>query len=420
MTDSPNKPSRLIRWGAPVLILVLAVGVAIGLVRTKPQAKPVDAGEKSWLVRTVIAQPQAHAPILTLYGRIESLLIAKLTAAVEADIVDITVFEGNPISKDQLLVRLDDRDQLLLVTQREADLRQAEARIQSENTRHDTDLKSLPEEQRLLELARAEVNRQRDLLNKKLGSQSALDTAREAVARQALTVNAREQSVADHTARLAELDANRQRGVALLEQARLELDRTRILAPFDGRVTQVLASPGQRVRKGDGVLVVYGTEGLVLRAQIPNRHLPVVRQALNAGETLRVGGELDGAPIQATLLGLAGEVDAATGGVAGLFRIEGADASLQQGRFLRLDLNLPARPDLIALPNEALYGLDRIYRLHDSRMQPVTVERIGDTRGAQGESLVLVRSDGITAGDVIIATQLPNAMDGLLVRTAGE
>ncbi|MCB1734301.1 MAG: biotin/lipoyl-binding protein [Gammaproteobacteria bacterium] len=404
------------RWGTPIAILAIAVGVAAMLIKTKPQAKAVDAEEKAWLVRTVRAEPATHAPILTLYGRIESLLNAKLSAAIDADIVEMTVFEGNTISKGQVLVRLDDRDQALLVAQREADLRQADARIDSENNRFNSDQASLPHEKRLLDLARSEVTRQENLLKKKLGSQSNLDTARESAERQALTVNSRQQSIADHTSRLAELNASRQRAEALLEQARLELDRTRISAPFDGRVTQVLASPGQRVRKGDGLLVIFGTEGLVLRAQIPDRHLAVVRQALASGEILQVDGELDGLPIRATLLGLTGEVDAGSGGVGGLFRIEGAESTLQQGRFLRLDLNLPALPGLIALPNEALYGLKRIYRIHESRMQPVDVERIGETRDDKGQSLVLLRSADIHPGDIIVATQLPNAMDGLLVR----
>lgn len=420
MVDFSNSRSRAVRWGAPIVILAIAVGIAAMLIKTKPQAKAVDAAEKAWLVRTVVAKPAARAPILTLYGRIESLLVAKLSAAIDADIVEMTVFEGNTVTKGQRLVRLDDRDQSLLVAQREADLRQAEARIESENNRFESDRVSLPHEQRLLDLAHAEVTRQRDLLKRKLGSQSTLDTARESAARQALTVNAREQSISDHGARLAELDANRQRSQALLEQARLELGRAQIHAPFDGRVTQVLASPGQRVRRGDSLLVVYGTEGLVLRAQIPNRHVAVVRQALASGETLKVDGELDGLPISATLLGLTGEVDAGSGGVGGLFRIEGADSTLQQGRFLRLDLNLPPRPNLIALPNEALYGLDRVYRVHESRMQAVNVERIGETRNDKGASLVLVQSPEIQTGDTLIATQLPNAMDGLLIRVAGE
>ncbi|MCB1736743.1 MAG: hemolysin D, partial [Gammaproteobacteria bacterium] len=141
---------------------------------------------------------------------------------------------------------------------------------------------------------------------------------------------------------------------------------------------------------------------------------------LASGETLKVDGELDGLPISATLLGLTGEVDAGSGGVGGLFRIEGADSTLQQGRFLRLDLNLPPRPNLIALPNEALYGLDRVYRVHESRMQAVNVDRIGETRNDKGASLVLVQSPEIQTGDTLIATQLPNAMDGLLIRVAGE
>jgi hypothetical protein len=43
------------------------------------------------------------------------------------------------------------------------------------------------------------------------------------------------------------------------------------------------------------------------------------------------------------------------------------------------------------------------------------VERVGEARNGEG-SLVLVRSDELEPGDPVISTQLPNAIDGLLVR----
>jgi len=146
----------------------------------------------------------------------------------------------------------------------------------------------------------------------------------------------------------------------------------------------------------------------------------VVRRAKNAGQEIRVAGRIDGEPIQASLLGLAGEVASATGGVEALFRIDASDVALQQGRFTRLDLELPLQDDLIAVPHEAIYGGDRVYVIDEhSRMRPASIDRVGETRIA-GNSQVLIRSDGLAAGSRVVTTQLPNAIDGLLVRVPGS
>ncbi len=401
----------------PVAILGAALAVAVVLVRTKAPAQPVTVQEKAWLVSATAVEPGTWAPVLTLYGRVESLWSSQLAAGVAAEVLAVQVIEGDSVTAGQQLIALDERDARLQLTQREAELREAEARIASEHSRHAADLSDLPRERELLELVRAEVQRLSDLVQKQVGAQSQLDTARQAEQRQVIAVNARAAAVRDHTARLAQLEAARARAEALRDQAQLELERCRVVAPFDGRIARVLVAPGRRVRVGDPLLEVYDTGALVVRAQLPNRHLAVIHQALAAGKELRVTGEIDGQPVRARLLQLAGQVAAATGGVEALFELDDGAALLQQGRFIRLDLRLPAQPDRIALPHEALYGGNRVYVIDaDSRMRPVPVRRIGETRTADGQPRVLIEATGLRVGDRVVETQLPNAIDGLLVR----
>jgi hypothetical protein len=90
----------------------------------------------------------------------------------------------------------------------------------------------------------------------------------------------------------------------------------------------------------------------------------------------------------------------------------------------RLELQLPAVDDAIAVPRSALYGNDHVYRVSEGRLERVRVERLGESRGeSQGElrgddrgSRLLLRSDALRPGDRIATTQLPNAVDGLRVR----
>ena len=404
----------------PVIILAVAIGGAAVLIATRPKATVVKAQERAWPVSVLRAEPATRSPILTLYGRVESLWSSQLTAGIAADVLEVSVIEGDAVARGDTLVTLDDRDARLLLAQREAELREAEARIASETGRHAADLEALPRERKLLELVQAELDRAEDLVRKKAGAQSALDVARQAVERQAIVVTQREQALTDHAARAAELDAKRAKAEALRDQARLELERTRVTAPFNGRIARVLVSPGKRVRVGDALVQLYDRDALVVRAQLPTRYVAEVRTAQAADREIRVKGSLDDRPLTAVLQQLAGEVSGATGGVEALFRIEGAQEILQ-GRFVRLDLRLPQEPDLIALPSEAIYGTDRVYLVDDqSRLQAVRVERVGAARGAWGASLVLVRSSEIKPGDTIATTQLPNAVGGLLVHVAGS
>lgn len=403
----------------PLLIIGGAVLIAGVLVATKPKAKPVLAEEKAWLVSAAAVQRQSLSPMLTLFGKVESLWSSQLTAGVAADVAEVAVIEGDGVEQGQLLLRLDDRDARLQMLQREADLQEAQAKIDAENTRHATNLELLPRERRLLNLTRAEVKRLQDLVAKKVGAQSALDTARQAAERQAITLAAREQSIAQHAANLAELEARRMRADALLEQAMLEVTRCEVRAPFNARVSRLLVSPGKRVRVGDALVEVYDTDALVVRAQMPNRYLPTVREAMQRGERLQVQGSIDGQPVTAVLRSLAGEVARGSGGVEGLFEIDGDAGVLRQGRFVRLDLKLPAVDALVALPHEAVYGTEFVYRIDEqNRIRPLRIQRVGETRLESGESRVLVRSTELQEGMRVITTQLPNALDGLLVRVA--
>jgi len=413
--EQVRRPARR-RWWLPPLILLFAGLAAAALIATKPRPKPVAVAERAWLVSVETPRPASYSPSVTLYGRVESLWSSELTAGVTADVEQVTIVEGDRVERGQLLARLDDRDVSLQLAQREAELQQAEARIATEMSRHAADLEALPREQRLLDLTRSEVGRLQDLVEKKVGAQSQLDTARQAAEKQAIALSTRQQAVDEHQARLAELNALRARSAALRDQALLEQERCQVRSPFNGRIARVLVAPGRRVRVGDALLSLYDTDEMVVRAQLPNRHLQQIRAAMAASEELFVRGEIDGVAITGRLRSLAAEAGSATGGVDGLFTVTEGATEVSQGRFVRLELMLPARDGLIALPHEAIYGTDRIYVLDgQSRMRPLQVERVGEAR-LDSEARVLVQAADLPADASVVVTQLPNALDGLLVR----
>jgi RND family efflux transporter MFP subunit len=404
----------------PMLILGAFVLLALWLYASRPRLQPVPAKERAWLVSVQRVHLGALAPHATLYGRLESLASAQLRAAVSAEVKSVAVVEGDRVQAGDLLVRLDEDDARLRLEQREADVIDAEARVEAEKTRYQADQIALKRERRLLQLTRDEVGRLRDLVRKKVGARSALDNARQAVERQAVAVAARERAIAEHPARLAQAEAALKRAHALREQARLDLARCTVRAPFPGTVARRSVAPGRRVRVGDPLLTLYDDQSMVLRALLPDRYLGTVREALAGGARLSVHGVLDGRPIEGVMRGLVGEVDPNSGGVPGLFDIRAEPSLLQEGRFVQVDLTLPVRQGVLSLPHEAVYGEDRIYIVDEAhRIHPLRIQRLGQVRGAGGETRLLVSSPRLRDGMRVITTQLPNAVDGLLVRIAG-
>ena len=104
------------------------------------------------------------------------------------------------------------------------------------------------------------------------------------------------------------------------------------------------------------------------------------------------------------------------GGVDGLFVLKDSNITPELGRPLPMVLSLPPRDGLLALPAAALHGLDRVYRLdNENRLQTVSVQRIGEWQQADGQRRLLFQGD-FKAGDRIVVTQLPGAIDGLKVQ----
>ena len=81
-----------------------------------------------------------------------------------------------------------------------------------------------------------------------------------------------------------------------------------------------------------------------------------------------------------------------------------------------VSIDLPPEPDVVAVPAEAIYGQNQIYKVVDDRLQMVVVDRVGDQRLPDGYNRVLVRSAEIADSDQIAVTKLSNAIDGLLVK----
>lgn len=403
-------PRPLLIVGGTALILLLAFAL-------KPRAKVNPAADLVPFVSTLSAQPQPLRPTVTLYGRVETPRESTLSSTVNGFVKNLQVQEGHAVAQDQMLVELDTSDVALILAQREAEVADMDAQLASEIQRHQNDLKSLEVERKLLELANTAAARYEKLVSKNVGSDLSRDEALQAAKRQALNVLTRELAVQDHPNRRQRLQAQLEKARALRDQARLDLQRSTITAPFAGRVTRLNVSPGNRLRPGDPVLTLFDHTHLEVRAQIPTRYLGHVQSALREGVVMDALFASDGHKIPLRLDRLAGAISLGQGGVDGLFTLDNPDDQLTLGRAGELYLHLPPEPDLVAVPPSAIYGQQRIYEVRDGLLHTIAIRRAGEILLDSGEQWQLVAGD-IKPGALILTTQLSNAVGGTAVRLA--
>lgn len=404
----------------PIAIILIAISVFIALKQSKPVKAKLEKPEKVWRVNTVDVEFQSISPQITVYGRVETPRKASLNAAITADVKQVNVLEGDVVQQGDILISLDDSDAQLLLQQREADLTEIEASISAEKTRYKRDKTLLVHENELLDLTEKAVTRAKKLEETRLLTRSSLDEAVANKQRQVVTVKRLNYDIAEHPTRLAVLKAKYNRAEALLGQAKLDIARSQITAPFSGRIAKLDVSIGDRVRIGDGLLSIYDLNNLELRAQIPGRYLKEIRQNLQQGKEVHAKAVLDDKTLDFVLTRLSGETREDSGGVDGLFTLKGNSHLLTLGTFLELSLELTSEQDVVEIPFNALYGLNRVYRIKEGYLEAVRIERIGEHQSSDDTVKLLIRSDDLKDGDNIVTTQLPNAMTGLRVEALND
>ena len=385
----------------------------------KSEKKTYDKPAKLWRVTTAPIAVTSLSPEITIYGRVDTPRKATINAAITADVMQVDALEGQEVSKGQALLSLDNRDSHLLVAQRQADMDEVAAAIRSETTRYQRDKETLINQMVLLDLAKKSVSRAQQLDQTRLVTRSTLDEAIGNEQRQIIIVKNLQHDIAEHPTRLARLEASYQRAQALLSQAKLDLSRSIITAPFDGRIARLTVATGDRVRAGDNLLSLYDLNSLEIRAQIPSRHLRSIRDSLRTGKPIIAQAQLDGQILPLQLTRLSGEAREDSGGVDGLFRLTDQQSLLTLGMFLKLTITLPPEHDVMGIPINALYGLNRVYVVEAGRLKAVKVDKIGEYRH-QEQDYLIVRSEQLQQEKAVVMTQLPNAISGLAVSVVNE
>jgi len=374
---------------------ILAIGALISVVMVKSRA-PVPTRptvEYAPLVRVVEAQPQDLRLKVHTQGTVRARTQTKLVAEVAGTIVRVSdsFASGGFFEKGDVLVEIDASDYRVAVATAEGTVAQAKVRLGTEE-------------------AQAEVARN-EWAELGTGGDSPLAT--------------RELQLQEAQAALAAAEA-------VLEKARRDLARTKVRAPFAGRIRAKLADLGEYVAPGVPVADVYSVDVAEVRLPVPDADLafldlPVDYRGVAAqepgpevvlfadfagqrhewhGRIVRVEGEID--PVSRMVHVVAQVVDP-----YGKHN-ENDPLPLAVGMFVQADIMGSMVKEAVVLPRTALRGeqvlvVDEEQRL---RFRDVAILRV------EREKAVII--GGLQAGERICVSTLEAVSDGMKVRARGD
>lgn len=380
----------------PALVLIAGGGVAYFVATSKPAVER-EAPEIAPPLVTVIEARRADVPLDvasqgTVEPRTESTLVTQVGGRIVAVSPDYA--EGSFVSRGQTLMRIDPDDYELALQQARAQVATAETRLE-------------------LEEAEAEVARQewRELGR---GEPTAL-AAREPQVREAR----------------AALESAR----ATLAQTRLNLERTTVEAPFDGRIRSKQADVGQFVSPGTPLAVVFATDWAEVRLPVPKDQLAfldfdLARDRLDGtGPEVRLSADIGGRPRTwiARVVRTGGVLDTRTRMLDVFARVDdpyGRRHASPSGKsdegWMPLPMGLFVEAEIAGKVARNAIRAPRVALRPDGRLMVVDADdrlRFREVEVIRTEDDTVVVGSGIEEGDLLPVSPLETPVDGMRVRT---
>lgn len=385
--------TRVLQIVLPVIALSIGVVGAVMIVKARPEAPRQDPPEIVPLVDVIPAVRGAHTYVVqgqgTVSPRTESALVAEVPGRVLR--ISENFVEGGFFEPGETLLWLDDRDARAALASAQAQVAQARLTLEREL-----------EESRL---AREEWER-----FGREGEPSALVL--------------REPQLEQTRAALAAAEAQR-------DKAQRDLERTRVSAPYAGRVREKLVDVGDFLQPGARAALLYAVDYVEIRVPLFDEDLafldlPFARRGesiATRGPSAVVRGRFAGSVHEwrGTVHRTEGEVDARSRMVHVVVRVadpygEAAAASVPLAVGMFVDVAIEGRrvENAVTLPRNALLPDGRIGVVVDGRLRL----RLPTVLRATREEIVLAA--GVQDGEQVLLTRLDALVDGMSVRVAGE
>ncbi len=380
---------KILKFIAPVLVLATGVGVVQAMIAAKPA--PEKKEEVQRLVSLHVDQVRADTVTLSVQtqGEVRPKTEIDLVSQVSGRVVAVSgqFAEGAGFEPGSVLLRIDDADYRLALIRAEARVAEAELKVAQE-------------------LARASIKR-------KQWESTARDE-------EPTPLQVNRPQVIEARAQLRSAEAQ-------LAEARLNLERTEITVPFRGRIRERSVGIGEFVSAGSRLGRVFSTDTVEVRLpltdlQLMELDLPIgfEQTEIQAGPTVDLRAVVGNVEHvwQGQIVRTYAEIDQQTRLIHAVAEIsdpygEGASNGmpLAVGLFVSADIAGVRSQDALVMPREALRNADQVYVVNgENRLEIRTVEVLSSSADR-----VLV-SEGVAAGERVVTSTLPNAVDGMLVQ----
>ncbi len=278
-------------------------------------------------------------------GSLRSVQGVMLRPEVSGRIARLGFTDGARVRRGQLLLQLDD-------TLQQAQLKQAEAQAS---------------------IARTNLQRSRELLAQNFISASAVDQ------------NAAALQVAD----------------AQVALAQAQVQRMRVLAPFDGTTGLKMVDVGDYVRDGADIVALEDLSALTVQFALPERYADRVR----AGQPVELTVDaLAGRSFKGRVQALDVQVDANGRALQVLARVANPGAVLKPGMFARPRVVFAVREGALVVPEEALVPVGArqfLFKVVDGPSGQKVSQRLEARIGLRLPGQVEI-TQGLAAGDTVV------------------
>ncbi len=387
MSSDPRPNFRWFRILGTLVVCVLILAGSLYTLKvineTEPVAEPMSAVRKSAaLVETLVVQRDSYRPQLVVLGTVTAAQDITLSPRVRGQVSEIssTFVPGQTVKQGDLLLKVDAADFENALAIRQSELEQTQASLKIEEGRKD--------------LAEKELALLEDTLKA---------TNRDLVLR---------------VPQIASIRAEIKAAEAAVEQAKLDLKRTEIIAPFDAQILRRSVNVGSQVGPGDELARLVGVDEYWIMATVPVRSLRWMQfqeaDGVSSTVTLRNPGVW---PADSTREGkvsrMIGTLDPETRLAQVLITVSDPLAREHEGPSLILDTlietEIEGRPidNVIRLSRDYLRSRDTVWVMQDEKLEvrsPQIVFRDAD---------YAYISEGLESGDEVVITNLSSAAPGI-------
>lgn len=378
----------------PVLIALAGLAIMLALRAARSQPASAPAGPKGTLVETAPIKTPQRPIQLYASGTIRPARQVTLVPQISGRIVELhdKLRPGQRIAEGEVIARLDDADYRLAAERATAALEQAQSQLALQEGRH-----QVAEQEWKFYKDRRDENAQgnRELA---LGLPQ-LESAQAGVAQ----------------------------AKAQLSQAQLNLQRTRVVAPFPCAVLTKHVDLGAVVDPRSPIATVVGTEAFWVEASVPLKHLDLIDLPGEGGETgnqnaARATVILDTGESSATFPARILELQPSVsprGRMAKLL-LEAPDpldqdpaaSPLLLNTFVEVRIETKLKPsELLAVPRAALRGQDALYLHRDGKLAIVNPPILW-----RDPDFAYVQAEALQKGDLAVVSPLANPIEGMALR----